>query len=76
MPKGSLCPPHAGPGWAGDGGQEDGYGDIPPGTWGGNNIGQSPQSTEQQDRHHRVTRSRECSTGQVLSFPPGLAARG
>lgn len=30
MPKGSLYPPHGGPGWAGDGDQEHGYGDITP----------------------------------------------
>lgn len=46
------------------------------GTCGGNLIGQSPRSTKQQDRHHRVTRSRNCGTGHMLSFPPGLTARG
>lgn len=46
------------------------------GTCGGNHIGQSPQSTKQQDRHHGVTRSRERSAGHMLSFPLGLAARG
>lgn len=60
MPKGSLCPPHVGPGWAGDGDEEDGYGDIAPGTghlWGKPHwskssehqaAGQAPRSHQEQ----------------------------
>lgn len=63
MPKGSLCPPHAGPGWAGDGGQEDGYGDIPPGTWGGTTLA-------------RVLRAPSSRTGTTESPGAGSAALG